>query len=63
MTRINLVPNPSFKNGDVTKWAVVGGSTIVASTEESFIGTHSLYVTTASSANTGVATSTTQISV
>ena len=63
MTRINLVPNPSFKNGDVTKWAIVGGSTIVASTEESFIGTHSLYVTTASSANTGVATSTTQISV
>lgn len=63
MTRINLVPNPSFKNGDVTRWAVVGGSTIVASTDEYFIGSHSLYVTTASSANTGVATSTTQISV
>ncbi len=63
MTRINLVPNPSFKNGDVTKWAVVGSSTIVASTAEYFIGSHSLYVTTDSSANTGVATSTTQVSV
>ena len=63
MTRINLVPNPSFKNGDITKWAVVGGSTIAASTAEYFIGSHSLYVTTASSANTGVATSTTQVPV
>lgn len=63
MTRINLVPNPSFKNGDVTLWATVGGSTIVASTAEYFIGSHSLLVTTASSANTGVATSTTQIPV
>jgi len=63
MTRINLVPNPSFKNGDTTKWAVVGGSTIAASTAEYFIGSHSLFVTTASSANTGVATSTTQVPV
>jgi hypothetical protein len=63
MTRINLVPNPSFKNGDVTRWAVVGGSTIAASTAEYFIGSHSLYVTTSSSANTGVATSTTQVSI
>jgi len=63
MTRINLVPNPSFKNGDITKWAVVGGGTIAASTDEYFIGSHSLFVTTASSANTGVATSTTQVAV
>jgi hypothetical protein len=63
MTRINLVPNPSFKNGDITRWAVVGSSTIVASTAEYFIGSHSLYVTTDSSPNTGVATSTTQVSV
>jgi hypothetical protein len=63
MTRINLVPNPSFKNGDITKWAVVGGATIAASTDEYFIGSHSLFVTTASSANTGVATSTTQVAV
>lgn len=63
MTRINLVPNPSFKNGDVTLWATVGGSTVAASTAEYFIGSHSLSVTTASSANTGVATSTTQIPV
>jgi hypothetical protein len=63
MTRINLVPNPSFKNGDVTRWSVVGGSTIAASTAEYFIGSHSLYVTTNSSANTGVATSTTQVPV
>lgn len=63
MTRINLVPNPSFKDGDITRWAVVGSSTIVASTDEYFIGSHSLYVTTDSSANTGVATSTTQVSV
>ena len=63
MTRINLVPNPSFKSGDITLWATVGGSTIAASTAEYFIGSHSLLVNTASSANTGVATSTTQVSV
>lgn len=55
MARINLVPNPSFRQG-TTGYSGAGGASIAVSTTQGFYGTTSLQVTKAASNNSGVQT-------